>query len=207
MSGCSSCNICQDYSCDSCNSRTQKFKPTFTIERACKIIHMLLGTQQCGTICPDWELCRLMKFQCELHCGRYQLAPLAMLTAAMMLETESLEYARSGRFKTLTIEIQADRTAALLMKQAAIWKKEATACTGIPKFHLARTGRGCAPQFKQAFGNSGCHQYQYETNDAYRLTNCNWDCCDDCDEIEVIPEDGLIPEIIIIPEGRENVPL
>lgn len=209
----SSCSMCSNYTCDGCNSRTEKFKPSMTLERACGLVHMLLGTMQCGTNCPDWEFCNLMRMECELKCGRYPLAALAMFTAARYLEIEALEYARSGRFKTLTIEIQADRTAKLLMEQAEKWKEEAKHCLGIPKFHIARTGRGCGAAFMNAYSNVGCYSYSYCNTDNYKLTNCNWDCCDDCAEIEIIPEvtdefgTVIEPEMIVIPEGRENVPL
>lgn len=201
----SGCNICSNYSCESCNNKSQEFKPTLTVARACELIHMLLGTQKCGTICPDWELCKLLRLYCMLNCGKIQLAGLAMLVAASILETEALEYARSGRFKTLTIEIQADRTAKLLTDQAKVWKSEAMLCTGIPKFHIARTGRGCGAAIMHAY--KGCHTYEHCSTDEYKLVNCEWDCCEDCDDIVVIPATDTEPEMLEIPEGRFNVPL
>lgn len=195
MSKCTNCGpTSSTYHSNTNNAdrRFPAFKPSVTVERACFLVRNLLNNAGCDTECPDWELCRLLRFTCELHCGRFNLATLSLLTASRYLQSEALSYGRTGRFKTLTIDVQADRSADFLMSVAQEWKEEAMkTCNGMPKFGIVKTGRGCHVSYshKRAYHSCGCYWYEPAKYDDFVLTDCRFDCCDTCvDEPNEITE-------------------
>lgn len=173
-SSCSSCGCCSGGAKGN-SDPYREFVPSFTVSRACQLIHMLLRTESCGVTCPDVELCKLLRFECEISCGKFDLGALALMTAARLLESEALNYARAGRFESLTIKFSGDRVAEQLSKLADKWRSQATTCSGPPKFRIARTGRPC--QLTSAYHACGCHDYVKQACDV-TYVSCDWCCCE-----------------------------
>ena len=180
------CNDCNNDPCVGCGtgSHTQVWQPSTTMQRACEIIHALLASGGCECDkkeCPDWELCRLIRFECDLCQGKYPLAVLAMLTAGKLLQVEAAQYARKGSLKKLTFTSDFTKTSDQLQKLAKEWIDYALKC-GEPEpvyFAYAGLSKGCIT-VDNVFNHCSC-DIKPKPMDKQHIYGCNFDCCEECD--------------------------
>lgn len=180
--GCSTCGpeIC---SCDRGRS-ISRWQPSMTLERACSLVHILLASVGCEVTCPDYEICKLLRAECEICAGRLELGTLALLVAARMLEIEAVVFARQGTVKTLTVTFDGNKTSQELQDIAKAWREQAMACAPRRRFSAIRTGKSMVRRqvLSGLYHKANCRQYRYDRLDEEIATNCNFDCCDGCVE-------------------------
>ena len=175
------------YGCDGCTCcdyplTHDTWQPSTTLERACELVRQLLDQTGCEYECPDWEICKLIRLQCELCGGRHDLATLAVLTVADLLLVEARKFALKGNVSTLTVKINNVAVANELRQISKEWKASVKDCTPRRKFAIIQTGQSCHEMNHNALYQScGLTHYCKDPRDEIRVIDCNWDCCDDCE--------------------------